>query len=427
MKTIAALLYLFTISSFAFAQPELEAWMLNTSGTFAEYDTTPAPGGLVVMDELADVTEVCFDLDYVYIVCEGLASYTMGPWSNPNVPIAQGFTFRINRNPVKEEGMPMDQPKGGIGVAINGVKLYGYTDDKSYDPETNSDQPTPVGDDIWHSDAWYNEGSTMDVTGAGHPDGAGIYHHHATPKTLYTFPSTEHSPIVGYMFDGFPIYGPFGYSDSIDTGSSIVRIETSYQIRDITERTILPDGSPSIPAGPIVTGDGSFDIGHYVEDYEYIPGFGHLDRLNGRWCKTPEYPAGTYAYFVTTDAVGDPAFPYFIGAQYYGEAIPADVGANSGTATIPGAANCNVSIEEYVSTAALEIYPNPSKDEINLSHNIEGEVTLTVTAMDGKVLLNEIQNTTTQITLDFSSYAPGIYLISIKNGNDVVTKRVIKN
>ena len=43
-----------------------------------------------------------------------------------------------------------------------------------------------------------------------------------------------------------------------------------------------------------------------------------LDQYNGRTCKTPEYPSGTYAYFVTIDASGNPAFPYMLGKQYYG-------------------------------------------------------------------------------------------------------------
>jgi len=33
---------------------------------------------------------------------------------------------------------------------------------------------------------------------------------------------------------------------------------------------------------------------------------------------TPEYPGGTYAYFVTINADGSPAFPYVIGRQWYG-------------------------------------------------------------------------------------------------------------
>lgn len=45
---------------------------------------------------------------------------------------------------------------------------------------------------------------------------------------------------------------------------------------------------------------------------------GELDEYNGRFAVTPEYPAGTYAYYATVDASGDAAYPYLIGPQYYG-------------------------------------------------------------------------------------------------------------
>ena len=50
-----------------------------------------------------------------------------------------------------------------------------------------------------------------------------------------------------------------------------------------------PDVSASDPAGT------------FMEDYEYRAGSGDLDEFNGRFAITPEYPAGTYAYFLSTD------------------------------------------------------------------------------------------------------------------------------
>ena len=62
-------------------------------------------------------------------------------------------------------------------------------------------------------------------------------------------------------------------------------------------------------------------MGTYIEDYEYVEGLGTLDRYNGRYCVTPEYPNGTYAYFCTIKGVaGEPVFPYFIGPSFYAEA-----------------------------------------------------------------------------------------------------------
>ena len=62
-------------------------------------------------------------------------------------------------------------------------------------------------------------------------------------------------------------------------------------------------------------------MGTFIEDYEYVEGLGNLDRYNGRYCVTPEYPNGVYAYFCTIDGVsGKPKFPYFVGSNFYSEA-----------------------------------------------------------------------------------------------------------
>ena len=46
-----------------------------------------------------------------------------------------------------------------------------------------------------------------------------------------------------------------------------------------------------------------------------------LDEYNGRWCVTPEFPSGTYAYFVAIDSNGTPVFPYDIGRAFYGNPV----------------------------------------------------------------------------------------------------------
>ena len=35
---------------------------------------------------------------------------------------------------------------------------------------------------------------------------------------------TNHSPIIGWVSDGYPIYGPYGYSDPNNTNSVIRRM-----------------------------------------------------------------------------------------------------------------------------------------------------------------------------------------------------------
>ena len=115
---------------------------------------------------------------------------------------------------------------------------------------------------------------------------------------------TKHSPIIGWAYDGNPIYGAFGYSDPQDTSSQIKILNSGYQLNtsSIFNR---PSGFPS---------------GYFVEDYVFNDS-GDLDQNNGRFSKTPDFPNGVYAYFaiVTTSLSNSTLisnFPYFIGNTY---------------------------------------------------------------------------------------------------------------
>ena len=41
-----------------------------------------------------------------------------------------------------------------------------------------------------------------------------------------------HSPIIGWAFDGNPIYGPYGYIDPTDQNSGLRRMRSSYKLKD---------------------------------------------------------------------------------------------------------------------------------------------------------------------------------------------------
>ena len=95
----------------------------------------------------------------------------------------------------------------------------------------------------------------------------------------------------------------------MDSTSSIKRMSSSYSTRSITARTTLANGTTlsSTYYGPSIS---TYALGYYLQDYQYTSGSGDLDQYNGRTCVTPEYPSGTYAYFVTFDSSGTPAYPY---------------------------------------------------------------------------------------------------------------------
>jgi hypothetical protein len=59
---------------------------------------------------------------------------------------------------------------------------------------------------IWTRTAYFWELVSFD-TCYGHADGNGNYHHHVNPICLYNYTdSTKHSPIIGYVIDGYPMY-----------------------------------------------------------------------------------------------------------------------------------------------------------------------------------------------------------------------------
>ena len=122
--------------------------------------------------------------------------------------------------------------------------------------------------------------------------------------------SSYHSPIIGWAYDGNPIYGPYGFTDP--QGGNISQMVSGYEL--ITNPTNRPPTS-------------KFPLGYFVEDYIFTDR-GDLDEHNGRFCVTPDYPKGRYCYFSTlnpfsVDSTGPfknykrPVYPYLVGDSFY--------------------------------------------------------------------------------------------------------------
>ncbi|UKN00109.1 YHYH protein [Paracrocinitomix mangrovi] len=420
---ITSTIFLVGSLSISFAQdPQVDSWMLNTSGTLASYEYYPGmppTTQTVNMTDSADILQVCYDNDYVYIRTNGLASYQMGPWEmNPNVPQAISSTYRFPRNPMEETGTKTPQPVvGALGVAKNGIKLYGAGDARSYNSGTGQNDGN--GDGLWNGDAWASEGATMDASGSGHPDQNGNYHYHATPTALYAGPTNQHSPIIGWAFDGYPIYGPYGYSDSLDDQSTVVRMETSFQLRNITDRTILPDGQTSTPPGPAI--NATFPLGTYWEDYEFVQGLGHLDEYNGRYCVTPDYPGGTYAYFITMDGSGTPQFPYITGLEYYGQILNTnEIGGMAGNITIPASVTCVTTVSVEENELDFSVYPNPATDILKVD-GIDGAKYTIIDQLGREISTGKVAG-----TIDISAFEGGSYMIRFEMNDLTSFRRFIK-
>ena len=110
------------------------------------------------------------------------------------------------------------------------------------------------------------------------------------------------SPIIGWAYDGNPIYGAFGQSNPNAVASSTKRIESGYELV-----------ADNIPNRPSIS---SFPLGFFIDDYKFT-GNGDLDKNNGRFVRTNEFPNGIYAYYATIEEnTNKPKFPYFIGDSY---------------------------------------------------------------------------------------------------------------
>ena len=151
---------------------------------------------------------------------------------NPNTIGTKNFVFRIPANPTVDPAHAAT-PLGPIGIAVNGVAIYNQY--------AGPNQPLT------------NEINSFDQYN-GHPDPTATYHYHVEP--LYITVQKTKSALIGFLLDGFPIYGPS------ENGKTLVSAD--------------------------------------------------LDTYHGHTSPTADYPNGIYHYHITADA------PYINGAGFYG-------------------------------------------------------------------------------------------------------------
>jgi len=212
-------------------------------------------------------------------------------------------------------------PLGTIGIAANGVALF--------NPSAGNGGNPPVGFS-WNAHYPQSPVDFGDDSCGGHPEQNGQYHYHDTHfldcwregsamagyndyygTTQYNGDNLRHpdghSKIIGYAFDGFPIYGPYAYASPWDNLSTTRVMTSSYSTLSV-EAAGRPDYGNTIQNPP---------AGALVEDWEYVEATGDLDIHNGRFCITPEFQNGTYAYFLSVDPddIDAPEFPYMMGSS----------------------------------------------------------------------------------------------------------------
>lgn len=154
---------------------------------------------------------------------------------NPNNIVEQSATIKIPLNP-KVNAAHAATPLGPIGIALNGVALF-----NQYAGPNNQ----ALTSEITSFDQYW-----------GHPQNSGVYHYHVEPLYLTNVKATK-SSLLGFLLDGFPVYGPEEENGITVTSST-------------------------------------------------------LDAYHGHTHATADYPNGIYHYHFTADA------PYMNGSGFYG-------------------------------------------------------------------------------------------------------------
>ena len=159
-------------------------------------------GSIVTRDQfIPDNVTVSFDATSMIIHTKGIPNHPTGKFpqegfGNPNYIQEHQATYYIPLNPREDPNHVVTAtdnsnhalPMGPVGIATNGIVFFNPFDANSQDAS-----------------------SLMDYC-CGHPSPDNVYHYHKYPICInspWADEGKEHSPLIGWAFDGFPIYGPY--------------------------------------------------------------------------------------------------------------------------------------------------------------------------------------------------------------------------
>ena len=447
MRLICLSLFLSAyLSTAAQTNPIITTWLQNNSIMGRHYvsgNYTPIQDNV-----LANVQTVQYSTNWVYVSTKGIPTYVTGPFldGNPSLASNQNAIFKFPLNPTQNTGTLTATTAGNIGIFINGVALFDYRDGVSWRNSTNSLAGGPIGgmgDNVWNRDAVVAERSGFDCA-KGHP-AMGNYHHHQNPSAfdldivpisticslydadgLYVINGNQHSPLIGFAYDGFPIYGAYGYLNTDGTGG-VVRMKSSYQLRNISVRTHYADGT-NVTDGPAVST--TYPLGYFREDYEYVahptePDY--LDAHNGRFCITPEYPNGIYCYFATVDANWNSAYPYVVGPTFYGNKTAAKVTSIAEPTTTYTATSTGIAPNNNAPASEMTVLQDPINEIIAIQMNNLTQENFTIGLYDinGKLVQKTILYQGSTIAyFDTRTLYSGEYIIRVAGNGKMLVKRI---
>jgi len=430
--------------------PAITSWLQNTVTVGSYY--TSGNSTAITNNILVNCQSVQYSTSNVYVSTKGVPAYPTGPFldGNPSQATSQNAIFKFPLTPVQNTATAVSTTGGNIGIFINGVALFDYRDGVSWKNSTSSlcggpIQPPCMGDGVWNRDAIVGERLGFDCS-KGHP-AMGNYHHHQNPSAfkldlnvistvcnlydadgLYAIDSTVHSPLIGFAYDGFPIYGAYGFKNVDGTGG-IVRMKSSFTLRNISTRTTYYTSTATVTPGPAVST--TYPLGYFREDYQYnatsaaTPDY--LDIHNGRFCVTPEYPNGIYCYFATVTSTWNSAYPYVIGPTFYGTKVAAKVTSISESVTSYTASSTGVN-SNSINDRKVNIFPNPASDliAIQIKDLVKENYDVVLYDVTGKVIEQKtLYQGSTIVYFDTKTLYSGVYFVKIIVGDNVINKKII--
>ena len=219
-------------------------------------------------------------------------------------------------------GMEVSHPLLSAGTFVTGVDVSNKTISLSKAEITTEKAPLLKGKQITISqgdDRVRGSLKISEVLGSSFPESRLKYQYlqltnTSAFETHYGITSSEHSKIVGWSYDGHPIYCKYGYTTPLDNTSGISEQTSSYRLKGTRLN------------GPTIN---DYPLGSFIEDYEYVEDFGTLDKFNGRFCVTPEFPNGAYCYFMVD------VYPFVIGPQFFSDPDCYNLGQNRTNDKIP--------------------------------------------------------------------------------------------
>lgn len=184
--------------------------------------TVNAAGGAIVpavYNKIYGATSITSDGTFITIKCNALPDHKSAYYAtthalyenftgttfgggtfaiNPNRIATQNITLKIPVSPVVNAAHPAT-PGGVIGVSLNGVPFFNQY----------AAMNSPLTNEINGFDQWW-----------GHPQQSGLYHYHVEPIYLTTVKATKFA-LMGFLLDGFPVYGTKEENNTDPTGLDV--------------------------------------------------------------------------------------------------------------------------------------------------------------------------------------------------------------